>query len=69
MTDALKRGETMLKEVELAQHWNLSVRTLQKWRQTGEGPRWRKIGGLVRYSWDDIEEFEEKSRKENTSHE
>ena len=31
--------------------------TLEGWRVRGEGPRYLKIGKLVRYSVDDLDEF------------
>lgn len=34
----------------LAEHLGLSWETLKKWRQTGYGPPWIKIGQLVRYN-------------------
>ncbi|WP_208639116.1 MULTISPECIES: helix-turn-helix transcriptional regulator [Rhodopseudomonas] len=36
--------ETLLVEAEVAEVLRVSVRTLQRWRSTGEGPRVSKIG-------------------------
>lgn len=36
----------------------MSPRTLERWRYTGEGPRFIKLGGRVIYRLDDIEAFE-----------
>ena len=47
-----------LTQVELAVRWRISPRTLERWRWAGEGPRFIKIGGLVRYRLEDIEGFE-----------
>lgn len=47
-----------LNQVELATHWNISPRTLERWRWTGEGPRYVKLGGRVVYRLSDIQEYE-----------
>lgn len=44
----------MIKEADVAQMLCQSVRTLQKWRVTGEGPSYFKIGRSVRYSRDEV---------------
>jgi hypothetical protein len=36
-----------LSQTELAARWNISHRTLERWRWTGEGPQFIKIGGRV----------------------
>jgi hypothetical protein len=56
-----------LSQVELAARWNLSPRTLERWRWRGEGPRFLKLGGRVAYRLSDIELFEQKRLRENTS--
>ncbi|WP_298357501.1 helix-turn-helix domain-containing protein [Rhodoblastus sp.] len=35
----------------------LSVRTLQKWRSLGYGPRYFKLGAVVRYAVADLDAF------------
>ncbi|MCW5716294.1 MAG: helix-turn-helix domain-containing protein [Bauldia sp.] len=44
---------------ELAARWRISPRTLERWRWTGEGPRFVKLGGRVVYRLADIEDFEQ----------
>jgi predicted DNA-binding transcriptional regulator AlpA len=44
-----------LTEQQVADRLALSVKTLQRWRLLGQGPRFRKFGGAVRYSVVDIE--------------
>jgi predicted DNA-binding transcriptional regulator AlpA len=44
---------------ELAERWNISRRTLDRWRWAGEGPRFLKLGGRVVYRIADIEAFQE----------
>lgn len=46
---------------------NLSVKTLQRWRWAGRGPRFIKIGAAVRYDPDDIAAFIEAGRRNSTS--
>lgn len=38
-----------LSQIELAARWNISHRTLERWRWTGEGPKFIKLGGRVIY--------------------
>ena len=49
---------THLNQVELAARWRISPRTLERWRWTGEGPAFIKIGGRVIYRLEDVEAFE-----------
>lgn len=51
-----------LTEPELARHWRVSSRTLQRWREAGSGPRWFKLNGRVLYASSDIMQFEEARR-------
>lgn len=43
---------------ELARRWAISHRTLERWRWTGEGPDYLKLGGRVIYRLEDIITFE-----------
>jgi helix-turn-helix protein len=47
-----------LNQVDLARRWNLSPRTLERWRWLKQGPGYLKIGGRVVYRLEDIEAFE-----------
>ena len=47
-----------LSRTELANRWRMSPRTLERWRFTGEGPQFIKLGGRVIYRLEDIEAFE-----------
>ena len=49
---------------QLATRWDVSVRTLERWRSEGKGPPYFKLGGHVTYVLSDIESFEEAQRKE-----
>lgn len=48
-----------LNQKELARRWGLSHRTLERWRYTGQGPAFLKLGGRVLYRLPDIEAFEQ----------
>lgn len=43
---------------DLARRWSLSPRTLERWRWTGDGPPFLKVGGRVAYRLQDIEAWE-----------
>lgn len=47
-----------LNQIDLARRWNLSERSLERWRWLREGPPYLKIGGRVVYRLEDIEEYE-----------
>ena len=51
-----------LTEQQLAERWGIRPKTLQKFRYTGEGPAFHKIGASIRYALDDILSFEQASR-------
>lgn len=48
-----------LNQKELARRWGMSHRTLERWRYTGQGPVFLKLGGRVLYRLADIETFEQ----------
>ncbi|MFZ5610109.1 MAG: helix-turn-helix transcriptional regulator [Pseudomonadota bacterium] len=47
-----------LDQKALAQRWNISPRTLERWRWLGTGPRYLKLGGRVLCRLEDIEAYE-----------
>lgn len=58
----------ILDEKELAEHWKVSVRTLQYWRQKNKGPVFTEIGeGVVRYRREDVLDHEVTRRKTKTT--
>ena len=56
-----------LNQVELAARWNISHRTLERWRWSGDGPRYIKIGGRVVYRLEDVEAFEQEQLRASTA--
>jgi transcriptional regulator with XRE-family HTH domain len=52
-------SESHLNQKELARRWGISPRTLERWRRTGQGPRYMKLGWLVFYRKVDVAAYEE----------
>ena len=49
----------LLSEQDVAQQLSISVAALRKWRLMGRGPRYRKLGSLVRYDQRDVQAWRE----------
>ena len=49
--------ETLLDEKELSRLLRVSIGTLRFWRAVGRGPRYRKVGQLVRYAPSDVQDW------------
>jgi predicted DNA-binding transcriptional regulator AlpA len=45
-------------EREVAQFLHVSLALLRRWRMQGKGPKWVKVGRLVRYPRRDLEAFQ-----------
>jgi DNA-binding transcriptional regulator YiaG len=56
-----------LTERQLAERWNMSVKTIRNWRSNRVGPTCVKLMGAVRYRLSDIIEFEQANRRSGTS--
>jgi len=56
-----------LNQIELSRRWNVSPRTLERWRWLNQGPGYIKIGGRVVYTLDDVEAFEAARRRQPPS--
>jgi predicted site-specific integrase-resolvase len=52
------KDRIFLNASQLAKRWQISVRTLERWRYEGTGPAWVKIGGHVLYRVSIVEDFE-----------
>ena len=50
----------MLTSEELAARWSMAEATLRNWRVSGNGPRFIRLGGLIRYLISDVVAFENK---------
>jgi predicted site-specific integrase-resolvase len=56
-----------LTQGQLADRWQMSPRTLERWRWVGEGPRFLKLGGRVIYRLEDVEFYEVKQLRDSTT--
>lgn len=48
---------------EAADFLNVAVETMQRWRKTKQSPRYYKKGRIIRYSMDDLREWQEKHKR------
>jgi predicted site-specific integrase-resolvase len=55
-----------LNQIELADRWKVSPRTLERWRWLGQGPRFMKLGGRVAYRLEDVETYEAEQLRQIT---
>jgi hypothetical protein len=60
-------GLPRLNEKQLAERWQVSVRTLQAARVKGSGVPFVRIGRAVRYRMEDVLAYEEAQRRTSTS--
>ena len=51
----------------LAARWGLSEKTLERWRMTGNGPTFLKLGSRVLYRMDDVYAHEEQRTRRCTA--
>ena len=56
-----------LNQRQLADRWDLSEASLERWRTEGIGPVFMKLQGRVLYRVEDIESFENESLRKSTS--
>lgn len=58
--DANAQGKAvrLFHQTDLSRRWNISPRTLERWRWLGSGPRYLKLGGRIRYRIEDILAYE-----------
>ena len=56
-----------LNQRQLADRWDVSEATLERWRSEGIGPVFLKLQGRVLYRLGDIEAFEADSLRKSTS--
>ena len=52
-----------LNQLQLAQRWGVSPRTLERWRWLGVGPAYLKLVGTVAYRMEDVLAYEKAQRK------
>lgn len=56
-------SERFIDEKKLAERWDVQPKTLQKFRYSGKGPSFYRIGGSIRYAMSDILSFEETNKE------
>ena len=66
MTQSINLPPGLLKEREAAALLSVEVPTLRRWRWSGRGPVFFKIGSCVRYRRADLEAFIEAGRRQFT---
>ena len=66
-TDQTVNTSLALTETELAVRWNLSHKTLQRWRSDGIGPIFCKLGSRVVYLIRDIQNYEREISRYSTA--
>ena len=66
-TDQVKMLPHLMTEREISVKYGIPVRTLQKWRLTGSGPCFVKLGRAVRYRIVDMDSFIESRLRKSTS--
>lgn len=59
-------SDTHLNQHQLARRWDLTARTLERWRWMTYGPPYIKIGGRILYRLSDIETYEAEHLREGT---
>jgi hypothetical protein len=60
-------SEPFVDENRGAKHLGVSPRTMQRWRMTGTGPRWFRIGRLAKYRIPDLTAWAEAQARTSTS--
>ena len=58
--------EKLLNEEQVADRLNTSKRTLQGWRQRGDGPHYVKVGNLIRYQPSKVDDYLSRNTREAT---
>lgn len=53
-----------LKTPQAAKFLGVSIRTLEEWRKKRIGPRYLRLGHMIRYDADDLKAFVERGRQE-----
>lgn len=56
-TKDVTEGSELLDETRLALRLDVSRSTLQSWRYAGKGPRFIKVGRLIRYRNTDVDAY------------
>lgn len=63
----LGAGKPVIGTEEAARYLGMSISWLNKSRMSGTGPKFIRIGGRIRYSYDDLNAFLEEQKRRSTS--
>lgn len=66
-TESLDARATTIDREEAAERLGVQGSTLDNWRWNGSGPRYIKVGGLVRYRLHDLAEWLDTRTRTSTS--
>lgn len=44
---------------DVAEYLGITVANLARWRWEGSGPPYRRVGRLIRYRWDEVDQWVE----------
>ena len=56
-----------MNQQQLAERWDVSEATLERWRSDGIGPVFLKLQGRVLYRLEDVEAYERECLRKSTS--
>ncbi len=59
----------LLNEAQASELLQIAVRTLQRWRVAGQGPKYKKLGRAVRYRLGDLHDWMDSLTVSSTSQE
>ncbi len=65
--NANEATQPLLREGEVAEILNVQVATLRRWRWSGDGPRFIKLGAAVRYDPQELKDYLTKRVRSSTS--
>jgi hypothetical protein len=68
LSSATNMNGRCISQIELAQRWQISESTLERWRSEGIGPVFLKLRGQVRYRDIDILAYEDQALHVSTRH-
>jgi excisionase family DNA binding protein len=63
----METNQTFLDSDQAAEYLGLKRSTLEAWRCRGGGPKFVKMGRLVKYRFIDLENFVERQMRDHTS--
>jgi excisionase family DNA binding protein len=67
MAKDISARQPLLNTQQAAEYLGLSRKTLENWRHVGGGPNYRKLGGAVRYSTEDLNAYIDSAIRRNTT--